>query len=144
LKTTSGLFLKNTGRSRSVSNSTSTILLVEDEAPLRTLIKGILERNGYQVLEAESGKTSFALWEENKDRIELLLTDMIMPDGIQGTDLAKKFQGEKPSLRVVFTSGYTTEVLGSGFVAHDSIRFLQKPFMPAKLIETVRDCLAAA
>lgn len=126
-----------------MTDGTTTILLVEDEAPLRTLIKGILERQGYHVLEAESGKASFPIWEANKDQIGLLLTDMIMPDGVQGTDLAEKLQEEKPSLRVVFTSGYTTEVLGEGFVARDSVRFLQKPFMPAKLLETVRECLAA-
>jgi len=127
-----------------VTPDSATILLVEDEAPLRTLVKGILERNGYRVLEADSGQASFALWDEHKDQIKLLLTDMIMPDGVQGTDIAERFQGEKASLRVIFTSGYTTEVLGGGFVARDDVRFLQKPFMPAKLIETVRDCLAAA
>lgn len=118
-----------------------TILLVEDEAPLRTLVKGILERYGYRVLEAESGRASMAIWEDHKERIGLLLTDMVMPDGVQGTDLAEKLLRDKPSLRVVFTSGYTTEILGDGFVARDNVRFLQKPFMPAKLVETVQDCL---
>jgi DNA-binding NtrC family response regulator len=127
-----------------VATASPTILLVEDEAPLRTLIKGILERHGYQVLEAESGKASLAVWEEHKDRIGLLLTDMVMPDGVQGTDLAGKLQDEKPSLRVVFTSGYTTEVLGEGFISRKGVRFLQKPFMPTKLVETVRDCLIGA
>jgi len=124
-----------------VTETASTILLVEDESALRALVKGILERNGFQVLEAESGKASLAIWQEHKDRIGLLLTDMIMPEGMQGTELAEQLQTEKPSLRVVFTSGYTTEVLGDGFVERDTVRFLQKPFMPAKLVETVRECL---
>lgn len=124
-----------------MTETASTILLVEDESALRALVKGILERNGFQVLEAESGKASLAIWQEHKDRIGLLLTDMIMPEGMQGTELAEQLQTEKPSLRVVFTSGYTTEVLGDGFVERDTVRFLQKPFMPAKLVETVRECL---
>jgi len=118
-----------------------TILVVEDEPALRGLVRNILEFNGYTVLEAASGRGALEVWEAHRDEIDLLLTDMVMPDGVNGRELALRLQAEKPSLRVLYTSGYGTDILGVGFAVQAGIEFLQKPYNPRRLTNTVRACL---
>ena len=120
-----------------------TILLVEDERPVRGLVRSILERYGYQVVEADSGVSALDLWPRHKEHVHLLLTDMVMPDGMTGRELAEKLQAEKPALKVIFTSGYDPDVVGKDFVLREGLNFLQKPYHPRKLAKTVRDCLDA-
>lgn len=120
-----------------------TILLVEDERPVRGLVRSILERYGYRVVEADSGVSALELWPRHKEDVHLLLTDMVMPDGMTGRELAEKLQAEKPALKVIFTSGYNPDAVGKDFVLLEGLNFLQKPFHPRKLAETVRDCLDA-
>ncbi len=126
-----------------VTGGRETILVVEDEPPLRMLVRAILERYGYNVLEAVSGRAAYPVWQENKDRIDLLLTDMVMPQGVTGRELAVKLQAEKPDLKVVYCSGYSLAVVGADMVLHEGLNFLQKPYHPTKLAKTVRDCLDA-
>jgi CheY-like chemotaxis protein len=126
-----------------VAGGSETILLVEDERPLRGLVRGILERQGYRIVEAESGVSALQVWLQHKEDIHLLLTDMVMPDGMTGRELAEKLQAEKPALKVIFTSGYNPDVVGEGFVLREGVNFLQKPYHPRKLVQTVRDCLDA-
>jgi CheY-like chemotaxis protein len=118
-----------------------TVLVVEDEAALRDLVRSILELNGYTVLEAPSGPTALKIWEKHRNQIQLLLTDMVMPDGVNGRELALRLQGEKPGLRVLYTSGYGTEIVGVDFVIEEGVNFLQKPYNPRRLAEAVRACL---
>jgi two-component system, cell cycle sensor histidine kinase and response regulator CckA len=124
-----------------VMGGTETILLVEDEAPLLKLMHHILESYGYKVLESSNGKSALAVWEQHKAKIDLLLTDLILPDGMAGPELAKILQAAKPSLKVIFASGYDYERVAKEFPAGERVNFVQKPFHARKLAEVVYECL---
>ncbi len=124
-----------------VRGGNETILVVEDEAPVRNLVCKILQSSGYKVLEATSGVHALDVWEANKQKIDLLLTDIVMPDGMTGRDLAEKVQAEKPGLKAIFTSGYSSDIVGKDFIIEDEVNFLQKPYVPQKLIRVIRKCL---
>jgi two-component system, cell cycle sensor histidine kinase and response regulator CckA len=123
---------------------TETILVVEDEAIIRMLIRAILERAGYRVLEAASGVEALKVWERNRDVVQLLFTDIVMPDGINGRALSARLRSEKPGLPVVFTSGYSAEIAGRDLDLEQGQTFLQKPASPAHLLEVVRKTIEGA
>jgi two-component system, cell cycle sensor histidine kinase and response regulator CckA len=127
-----------------VSGGSETILLVEDETPLRRLVRSVLESYGYRVLEAESGHRALRLWKEHRSEINLLLTDLVMPGGMTGRDLADLLRQENPALRIIFMSGYGAEVVGHDFRLRPDINFLQKPYAPRTLAKCVRSCLDKA
>ncbi len=120
-----------------------TILVVEDEAPVRELVCELLTVHGYQILQAESGVKALQIWRDCKDRIDLLLTDLIMPDQMNGRELAERLWAERPGLKVIFTSGYSADVVGKDLVLCRDLNYLQKPYHPRKLALAVRDCLDA-
>jgi two-component system cell cycle sensor histidine kinase/response regulator CckA len=120
---------------------TEMILVVEDELPVRDLVCRILKNSGYQVLQANSGVEAMEVWRDHKDEIQLLLTDIVMPDGMTGRDLAEKLQAEKPALKAIFTSGYSSDIVGKDFIIQEGLNFLQKPYVPQKLTRAVRKCL---
>jgi len=120
-----------------------TILVVEDEPPVRWIVKDVLGKYGYNVLEAGNGVEALALWHQHHGEIELLLTDVVMPVGLSGQELAEKFTAQKPGLKVIYISGYSLQVAGKGFALLDGLNFLQKPFDGAKLAQAVRHCLDA-
>jgi len=126
-----------------IRGGTETILVVEDEAPVRELVCSLLAGRGYQILQAESGAKGIQVWRENKDRIDLLLTDLIMPNQMNGRELAEKLWAERPNLKVIFTSGYSSDVVGKDFILRPGMNYLQKPYEPHKLALAVRDCLDA-
>ena len=115
-----------------------TILIVEDEAALRRLARLILERKGYRVLEAESGAAAWQLWQQQRANIDMLITDMVMPGGIGGRELAIKTLAEKPALKVIYCSGYTDDMLGTDSALRVNGNFLEKPFSPDELLRRVR------
>lgn len=119
-----------------------TVLVVEDEAPVRAIIRTMLERRGFKVLEAASGIDALTVWHQHHDAIELLLTDLVLPSGISGEELADQFRGQKPSLRVLYTSGYSPGAATNGISADHAQAFLEKPFDGAKLVDAVHRCLA--
>ncbi|HEY3857259.1 MAG TPA: response regulator [Verrucomicrobiae bacterium] len=121
--------------------SKQTILVVEDEPTLRALVRKVLERVGFEVIEAPTGLAALELWNEKQPHVDLLLTDMIMPDGISGRQLAEKLKAENPKLKVVYTTGYSADLLGNDFVLVEGVNFLQKPYPPQKLVQTVRNGL---
>jgi len=125
------------------SGGTETILLVEDEPVVRRLTQVVLERAGYQVLAAANGVEALKLWEQHGDRIQLLFTDIMMPEGVSGRDLAARLRAQKPALRVVFTSGYSADIAGHELDLQPGQDFLQKPALPRQLLEIVRRCLDA-
>lgn len=120
-----------------------TIFVVEDEPTLRALVRRVLERGGYEVIEASSGLAALELWKENKTHVDLLLTDMVMPDGLSGRQLAEKLKADNPNLKVVFTTGYSPDLIGKDFTLREGVNFLQKPYPPQKLVQTVRNGLAS-
>ena len=118
---------------------TETILLVEDDAGVRELIRAFLTRCGYTVLEAGGVAEAEALFDEHAADIRLLVTDVVMPQ-MNGRILAERFLSRQPSLRVLFVSGYTDDqVLTSASAT--AARFLQKPFTPQTLARTVRQLI---
>jgi two-component system, cell cycle sensor histidine kinase and response regulator CckA len=124
-----------------VMGGTETILVVEDEAPLLKLMHHILESYGYKVLDSSNGKAALEIWERHKTKIDLLLTDLILPDGMAGMELAKILQTSKPALKVLYASGYNSERLAREFPPGERVNFVQKPFHARKLAEMVYDCL---
>ncbi|HUJ43939.1 MAG TPA: PAS domain S-box protein [Opitutaceae bacterium] len=120
-----------------------TILVVEDEAPVRLLLQTVLARFGYRVLEATTGAVALEVWNKHRHEIRLLLTDFLMPDGLTGLDLAQKLIQESPQLRVILTSGYGPDVAKRDLTLDPNIVFLSKPFEVSRLVSTVRACLEA-
>lgn len=126
-----------------VRGGSETILLVEDETPVRELVSAILTGRGYNVLQAESGPKALEVWKQKRDDIDLLLTDLVMPERMNGRELAEKLWTDRPKLKVIFTSGYSADVVGKDFVLKQGLHYLQKPYHPQKLALAVRDCLDA-
>jgi CheY-like chemotaxis protein len=120
---------------------TETILVVEDETPVRSLAKRLLERRGYRVLEAGSGVQALEVWAARRQEIDLVLTDVVMPEGMSGRDLVERLLEEKPGLKFIYSTGYNPEQsrLYTGPV--EPINLLPKPYDPRQLLETVRACL---
>ena len=120
----------------------ATILLVEDEKSIRTLIARLLARENFHVLTAEDSRSALANWGKQKLHIDLLLTDVVMPNGLSGRKLAEQLQAERPALKVLYTSGYNADLLkAEGSLAQD-IHFLQKPYRPEELLTSIRSILA--
>jgi PAS domain S-box-containing protein len=134
---------KTTPADTTLPGGTETILVVEDESAVRLLVINLLQRCGYTVLNAASGVAALDVWREHKNTIQLLLTDMIMPGGMTGRELAEKLRAEQPLLKVIYTSGYSTDILEKVPSLVDGFNFLQKPYHSLKLAQTVRNCLDA-
>ena len=118
-----------------------TILLVEDDAPLRRLTRRLLERNGYHVLEAADGVEAEQVWEGQKGRVALLLTDLVMPGGMDGRELSVRLQTEQPGLKVIFMSGYSAVIAGRDLELQIGQNFIQKPSPPDQLLSAIRRLL---
>jgi PAS domain S-box-containing protein len=118
-----------------------TILLVEDEANLRRLVAQGLRLLGYRVMEADNGQTAMKLWQEHVQQIDLLFSDMMMPEGLTGLDLVEKLRQEKSNLKAIISSGYNVEMALHGKPATGNIVFFQKPYEFEALSKTIRDCL---
>jgi len=116
------------------------ILLVEDEPLLLGVIKGVLLDLGYEVLSASSGQQAVEIWESQRDRIQVLLTDMAMP-GMTGRELAEKLRQDNPGLKVILSSGYSEEIAGKDVEFGRSVSFLAKPYKPEMLARVLRECL---
>jgi two-component system cell cycle sensor histidine kinase/response regulator CckA len=115
-----------------------TILLVDDEESVRTIVLKILRRAKYNVLEAENGEAALRIAEDHQGRIDLVITDMFMP-GLRGPEVAQKLALTRPGLRVLFMSGYADQDLRTGVPA--GANFLNKPFSGAELGKIVEEVL---
>jgi signal transduction histidine kinase/HAMP domain-containing protein len=124
-----------------VPSGTETILVVEDEPILRAMARDILEDCGYRIFEACSGKDALNVWKREGKRIDLLLTDMVMPEGISGVDLANQLLAAQPRLNILFTSGYAANEVNQDLLTRTRAAFLSKPYSHAELAKTVRLCL---
>jgi signal transduction histidine kinase/CheY-like chemotaxis protein len=124
-----------------VTGGTETILLVEDEPILREMACDILKNCGYCLVEASTGREALELWRERASDIDLLLTDMVMPEGISGVDLAERLLADRPDLKIIFTSGYTSSEINAELLSRSHAHFLQKPYSHTTLARAVRDCL---
>jgi signal transduction histidine kinase len=122
---------------------TEAILLVEDDEPVRLTTRRMLERYGYRIWEAGNAREAREVWRSHREEVALLLTDIVMPEGITGRDLAAELRKDRPGLKVVFMSGYSAQVVGKGtdFSRRARSHFLQKSCSPGTLLQTVRQCL---
>ena len=128
-------------KSISLAGGKETILLVEDDAFLRASVRKTLSQLGYNVLEAGNGVEALEVWKKNHDGIHLLLTDLVMPGGINGKELGERVLKENPKLKVIYASGYSAEIAGKDFPLEEGINFLTKPFQAQKLAQIVRERL---
>ena len=130
-------------RRSNLPGGTETVLLVEDEETLRTLCERILGELGYTVLPAGNGAEAIALARKYGDRIDLLLTDVVMP-GMNGSELATQLVLHHPEMKVLFMSGYTDDAITRHGVLDEGVSFIGKPFTPAALARKVREVLDKA
>jgi PAS domain S-box-containing protein len=118
-----------------------TVLVVEDEASVRTLMRTVLEGRGYTVLEAANGLEALERWQAHQPRIALLLTDLVMPGGLSGQQLGRRLRQERPGLKVLYLSGYSAEMAGRVPGLQPGERFMSKPFTSDQLLRAVREVL---
>lgn len=126
------------------ANTAATVLLVDDDAAVRNLLVRLLKLHGYSVIAAESGRAALPLWEKYKENIDLLLTDVVMPDGVSGGELAQHCQSQKAALQVIYTSGYNVELSTERGWLREGIHFVQKPYRPEQLLQLIAGVLAAS
>jgi PAS domain S-box-containing protein len=124
-----------------LAGGTESILVAEDDPAIRQLCLNALQRAGYRVTLASHGREALELWSRERGAFDLLLTDMIMPEGLTGLDLTEQLRREKPSLKVVVMSGYSLELTQHGRLDLSSVGFLPKPFNPSTLTQAVRRAL---
>jgi signal transduction histidine kinase len=118
-----------------------TVLLVEDEPVVRYMARRVLQRQGYRVFDVGSSGEALAVWNEHGTEIDLLLTDMIIPGGMSGRELAQKLLERKAGLKVTYTTGYSRDAISQNLSLKEGLNFLAKPYHPDKLVQTVRHCL---
>jgi two-component system, cell cycle sensor histidine kinase and response regulator CckA len=118
-----------------------TIFVVEDDEAVRSLVVEILESFNYRVIQAETGDAAIAGWPQWKNEVDLLLTDMVMPGESNGLDVARHCLATKPNLRVIYTSGYSSELFDSDVRLEDGVNYLPKPYLSGKLTSIIRNAL---
>jgi hypothetical protein len=123
-----------------VGGGHETVLLVEDEELVRMMLSEVLKAGGYHVLEARHGADALALAEQYKGSIDLLVTDVTMP-GFSGLELSRRLGEKRPSMRVLFISGYTDQEASQFGNLNQPVQFLQKPFHPDAFMAKARRIL---
>jgi len=123
---------------RAADVQSHTILLVEDEAPLREMASKILKRLGHQVVVAQDGPEALSLWPEYRGKIDLLFTDMVMPGGMTGRELADRLLREKPQMHVIYSSGYSMDLSNADMNLVEGANCLLKPYDATTLARMVK------
>jgi len=117
-----------------------TVLLVEDDRSVLNLARKVLEQQGYNVLEADSGEDALKVAQEHEGSIHLLITDVVMT-GMNGRELAERLMPLNPEMKVLFMSGYMEDIIAHHGILSSEINFLEKPFSPESLMRKVRTVL---
>jgi len=133
--------VESPSQTRPQKGGSEAIMVVEDEETLRRVVRSALERFGYRVFVAETAVEALRLWHELNQQIDLVLTDIVMPDGLTGHDLAKILRAEKANLPIILSTGYTDRLVQKDLVEDRGLRFLRKPYDLSKLLHVIRECL---
>ena len=128
-------------RPASALRGSETVLVVEDEASVRALMRTVLEGRGYTVIEAANGVEALERWQAHQSKIALLLTDLVMPGGLSGQQLGRRLRQDRPGLKVIYLSGYSAEMAGRVPGLQPGERFMSKPFTSDQLLRAVREIL---
>jgi CheY-like chemotaxis protein len=134
---------RSSGMHKALLGGSETVLLVEDEEPVRGMISRILSASGYTVLEAHDGPSALAVADAHEGRIHLILTDIVMP-GMNGRSLVEALVARRPGIKALYMSGYSDDVISHQGLVEDGIPFISKPFRPSELASKVRSLLGAA
>ena len=132
--------LKEKESREEIPRGTETILVVEDEEPVRKLAVRVLQDQGYGVLEASQGEDALLICQQHRGPIHILVTDMVMP-GMSGPELAKRLESSPNGIKVLYMSGYAENAIIHHHILKDGMCFIQKPFTPDALLRKVRDVL---
>jgi two-component system cell cycle sensor histidine kinase/response regulator CckA len=119
------------------------ILFVEDEPGVRTVIQTVLEQHGYRLLVAANGREALECWSRYASEIDLFLSDVVMPDGLSGCELATILQAQRPELKTILSSGYSASNINVEMKNLKRSVFLQKPYRPSQLLALIRSVLAS-
>jgi DNA-binding NtrC family response regulator len=128
---------------KAAAGGTETILLVEDEPSILRMTRMMLERKGYTVISAATPTQAMEKAKNHSGAIDLLMTDVVMPE-MNGRDLAEEITALYPSIRLLFMSGYTSNVIAHHGILDEGVAFIQKPFSMADMTEKVRELLDIA
>jgi two-component system, cell cycle sensor histidine kinase and response regulator CckA len=129
-------------QTENVQGGKETILVAEDESALLELMRSALGHYQYRILTASSGREAIEVWERHQGDVDLLLTDVIMPGGMTGRELAVELKKKKPELKIIFTSGFNSSLTGVETMNGDTT-FLPKPYLPEEVARLVRNILDA-
>jgi two-component system cell cycle sensor histidine kinase/response regulator CckA len=117
------------------------VLLVEDDAGMMELNRRSLQREGFRVFEATSEQSALWLWQRHQREIDVVFTDIMIPDRATGVDLVKKLRQQRPDLRVVYTSGFGPEMAGLDMMEEGDNCFIQKPYSLRQMLTGVVEAL---
>jgi CheY-like chemotaxis protein len=119
---------------------TETVLVVEDQDEVREFVVQALATRGYRVLQAVDGPAALALNERHTGIIDVLLTDVILP-GMNGRELAERFKTVRPGIKLIYTSGYTQDIIANRGVLHSGVAYVHKPYTAEEIANKVREAL---
>jgi DNA-binding response OmpR family regulator len=126
-----------------IETGRGTVLLVEDERGVRDVVSNVLSLSGYRVLEARDSATAMDLFQANRDGIDLLVTDVVLPGNLDGIQLSRRVLDTMPDLGVLFMSGYVQEALARSGSMPQGSRFISKPFSTREFLKTVSEMIGS-
>jgi two-component system cell cycle sensor histidine kinase/response regulator CckA len=129
-------------RKQAPPRGSETILVVEDDPDVRMAVRMVLARHGYRVFDADRARDALEILDRLGGDVQLILTDLVLPEGMNGRDLAVRAQSDHPEIQVVFMSGYSPELAGRQLELGPGQAFLSKPVTAELILETVARCLA--
>ena len=135
------IYVVASGKRKALTTGHGTILVVDDEKMVRTSTVRLLERLGYQVIQAENGKEAVQVYQEQPDKISLVLLDMAMPV-MDGPETYRRLKQINPAIRALLFSGYSADATANGLMDEGAVGFIQKPFLLDKLADAVALALA--
>jgi CheY-like chemotaxis protein len=111
---------------------------------VRNVLEALFVRRGYRILAAPDAPSAIELWQQHQDEVSLLFTDIVMPGGVNGRELAERLRADRPALKVIYCSGYDANILGGDALNVPGTRFLAKPFDMRQTVRLVRELLDQA